>query len=56
MIATDWPEFSALDFNAVKARMVTPLIFDGRNQLDPATMRKRGFEYHGIGRGAPGTA
>jgi UDP-glucose 6-dehydrogenase len=51
VIATDWPEFAALDFEEVKKRMVTPLIFDGRNLLDPATMRGRGFEYHGIGRG-----
>ncbi|MFT5857580.1 MAG: UDPglucose 6-dehydrogenase [Verrucomicrobiales bacterium] len=52
IIATDWPEFASLDFEEVKKRMTTPLIFDGRNLLDPATMRKRGFEYHGIGRGA----
>ena len=52
IIATDWPEFAALDFEEVKRRMVTPLIFDGRNLLDPETMRTRGFEYHGIGRGA----
>jgi UDPglucose 6-dehydrogenase len=31
--------------------MCSPLLFDGRNLLDPATMRKHGFEYHGIGRG-----
>ncbi len=51
IIATDWPEFAALDFEDVKKRMTTPLIFDGRNLLDPATMQKHGFEYHGIGRG-----
>ena len=51
VIATDWPEFAALDFAEVKSRMVTPLIFDGRNLLDPETMHKHGFEYHGIGRG-----
>jgi UDPglucose 6-dehydrogenase len=31
--------------------MHTPLIFDGRNLLDPKTMRDFGFQYHGIGRG-----
>ena len=52
IIATDWPEFAGVDFDLVKANMVTPLLFDGRNLLDPATMRDRGFEYHCIGRGA----
>ncbi len=50
IIATDWPEFANADFDAVKANMVTPLLFDGRNLLDPATMRQRGFDYHSIGR------
>ncbi len=51
VIATDWPEFAVVDFDKVKAQMATPLIFDGRNQLDPETMRGHGFTYHGIGRG-----
>ncbi len=52
VVATDWAEFDGVDFNEVKKRMVAPLIFDGRNQFDPATMRKLGFTYHGVGRGA----
>ena len=51
IIATDWPEFAALNFEEVRGRRVTPLIFDGGNLLDPATMKQLGFEYHGIGRG-----
>ncbi len=51
VIATDWPEFAALDFNEVKRRMVAPLIFDGRNLLDPGTMAQLGFTYRGVGRG-----
>ena len=52
VIATEWPEFAAVDFRAVKEKLQTPLIFDGRNLLDPEAMSGLGFEYHGIGRGA----
>lgn len=51
IIATEWPDFAHVDFPAVKDSMQSPLLFDGRNLLDPETMRKYGFEYHGIGRG-----
>jgi len=30
--------------------MKQPLVFDGRNLYDPRAMRRRGFEYRGIGR------
>lgn len=51
IVATEWPEFANVDFRRVKSAMHTPLVFDGRNLLDPATMRKHGFDYHCIGRG-----
>lgn len=51
IIATEWPEFSDVDFAALREKMIAPLIFDGRNLLDPDTMSNLGFEYHGIGRG-----
>jgi len=51
IIATEWPEFAHADFKTVKESMVAPLLFDGRNLLDPATMRQMGFTYEGIGRG-----
>ncbi len=50
VIATEWKEFVDEDFEAVRARMHTPLIFDGRNLLDPESMIERGFRYYGIGR------
>ena len=50
IIATEWREFENVDFSQVKRLMHTPLIFDGRNLLDPKTMRDFGFQYHGIGR------
>ena len=51
LIATEWPEFKQQDFAEVKRRMLAPLIFDGRNLLDPSIMEEMGFTYRGIGRG-----
>jgi UDPglucose 6-dehydrogenase len=50
VIATEWPEFANLDFSEVKKRMTTPIVFDGRNLLNPETMGELGFHYHSIGR------
>ena len=50
VIATEWPEFKELDLAEVKKRMRSPIIFDGRNLLDPEKVRAHGIEYHGIGR------
>lgn len=50
ILATEWKEFAAVDLNDVKCRMHTPLVFDGRNFFDPATMAGHGFTYHAIGR------
>jgi len=49
-VVTEWQEFRSPDFEAVKARLKTPAIFDGRNLYDPAAMRRLGIEYHAIGR------
>ena len=49
-IVTEWNEFQAPDLAAMKARLKTPVIFDGRNVLDPVKMSRAGFEYHCIGR------
>jgi len=50
VIATEWPEFRALDWTQIHSRMSRPLVLDGRNLLDPAQMKALGFEYHSIGR------
>lgn len=50
LILTEWPEFRQLDWKRVYAAMSRPLIVDGRNLLDPATMTDLGFEYHSFGR------
>ncbi len=51
VLATMWNEFKQIDFNKVKANMKQPILIDGRNLYDPETMRKLGFDYHGVGRG-----
>jgi UDPglucose 6-dehydrogenase len=52
VVVTEWKEFRNPDFDAIKAALKQPLIFDGRNIYDPALMRLHGVEYHGIGRAA----
>jgi UDPglucose 6-dehydrogenase len=50
-VVTEWNEFRTPDFDQIKSMLKQPVIFDGRNIWKPETLRKRGFEYHGIGRG-----
>ena len=49
-IVTEWQEFRSPDFEAIKARLKTPAIFDGRNLYDPAVLKAAGIEYYPIGR------
>jgi UDPglucose 6-dehydrogenase len=51
-IVTEWQEFRSPDFDAIKAALSSPVIFDGRNLYDPQLMKRFGFTYYGIGRGA----
>ncbi len=50
VIATEWPEFSVLDWERIHGSMARPLVLDGRNLLNPAFMAQMGFEYHSFGR------
>ena len=52
VICTEWQSFKAPDFDIIKNVLKEPVIFDGRNLFDPERLRKRGFTYYGIGRGA----
>ncbi len=49
-ICTEWKIFRSPDFDGIKAALKQPVIFDGRNLYDPATVREYGFSYHAIGR------
>jgi UDPglucose 6-dehydrogenase len=50
-IVTEWREFRSPDFAALKAKLGSPVIFDGRNLYDPTVVKGHGFEYFAIGRG-----
>ena len=49
LLVTEWKEFRSPDFDEIKQRLKTPVIFDGRNQYNMEKMVKKGFEYHQIG-------
>ncbi|OYU92459.1 MAG: hypothetical protein CFE45_23160 [Burkholderiales bacterium PBB5] len=53
LLVTEWKEFRTPDFDAIKAALKQPVVFDGRNQYDPVLMKAFGIEHHGIGRGLP---
>ena len=49
-VVTEWNEFRHPDFARMRELMRSPVVFDGRNVFNPATMRERGFTWYGIGR------
>ncbi len=52
---TEWREFYEPDFNEIKARLIEPVIFDGRNLYETARVLKSGFKYFAIGKYIPQT-
>jgi UDPglucose 6-dehydrogenase len=50
ILVTEWNEFRRPDFDAIKAAMAQPVIFDGRNIWPRKTLEELGFRYQGIGR------
>ena len=50
LVLTEWNDFKALDLVAMRKTMLSPLLFDGRNLLDPAAAKEAGFTYVSIGR------
>jgi UDPglucose 6-dehydrogenase len=51
VLATEWNEFKALDFEKIYRLMRTPVLVDGRNLWDSSHLRKLGFTYFGVGQG-----
>ncbi|HKX46222.1 MAG TPA: UDP-glucose/GDP-mannose dehydrogenase family protein [Planctomycetota bacterium] len=49
ILVTEWNEFRRPDFDAVKALLANPVVFDGRNIYSRRTLEKHGFTYYGIG-------
>ncbi len=50
LIATEWPEYRAPDFDRINKGLSSKLIFDGRNLFDLSAMKELGFTYYSIGR------
>ena len=50
VLMTEWSEFHLPDFRKMASLMKEKAIFDGRNIYDPASIKKMGFKYYGIGR------
>jgi len=51
VVVTEWKAFRSPDFARIRAALVDPAIFDGRNLYDPAAVEEAGLAYYGIGRG-----
>lgn len=50
LLLTEWHHFRKPDFDKMKSLMKSPVLFDGRNQYEPAKMKEQGFTYYSIGR------
>lgn len=50
IIATEWKEFQAPDFELIRETLRDAVIFDGRNILSPDLTQRYGIKYYGIGR------
>jgi UDPglucose 6-dehydrogenase len=50
ILLTEWKEFRAPDFEEIKAQLIAPVIFDGRNQYNAFKLEEKGFEYYQIGK------
>ncbi|WP_211455054.1 UDP-glucose dehydrogenase family protein [Collimonas antrihumi] len=50
VIVTEWKEFRSPDFDVIKVKLRSPVIFDGRNLYDLKVILSTGIEYFAIGR------
>ena len=50
VVATEWDEFTSLDFDRVSDLVAERNMIDARNLLDRDALTKRGFTYQGVGR------
>lgn len=50
IICTEWAEFRSPDFDEMKRRLASPIVFDGRNLYRQAQMAEAGFTYASVGR------
>ena len=50
LVLTEWPQFLALDWNDLKARMAAPVMIDFRNLFAPEDVAANGVMYYSLGR------
>lgn len=50
LVLTEWQLYRQPDLTRLVKVMRTPVLLDGRNLYDPATLRAQGFAYYGVGR------
>jgi UDPglucose 6-dehydrogenase len=50
-VCTEWRAFKMPDFDLLRTTLKEPVIFDGRNMLDPIRVEREGLIYYGIGIG-----
>jgi UDPglucose 6-dehydrogenase len=50
VVVTEWQQFRQFDYTKMAKLMTAPIIIDGRNFLDQATLEQAGFRYYGVGR------
>lgn len=49
-IVTEWQEFRSPDFEVIRDKLSSPVIFDGRNLYDPRLVARFGIQYFATGR------
>jgi UDPglucose 6-dehydrogenase len=54
VLATEWNEFRALNFEKIRKALRQPILVDLRNVYDPHKMAALGFEYFSVGRAVDG--
>ena len=50
VVATEWNEFTLLDFDRISDLVAARNMIDARNLLDRDAITQRGFTYQGVGR------
>ena len=50
IIHTEWHPYRRPDFPRIRDLLKEPVIFDGRNLYNPASLEESGFEYYSVGR------
>jgi UDPglucose 6-dehydrogenase len=54
IVMTEWKQYRAPDFEEIKSRLKTPIIFDARNLYNTKKILEQGFTYYAIGKAIKG--